>query len=170
MIEAENGQLSAEESGDREASIQIGPLRSEDISAVEQIERANYSLPWSGNAFREAMEKDYYLFLKAEADGVLAGYCGCLRSFEVAEITNVTVAERFRRRGIAGKMLRTLMEQARALGTERFTLEVRRSNDAAIALYQSLGFRQEGVRKGYYESPREDALILSTTGLSGTTS
>ena len=142
----------------------ITPLKREDIPAVEQIERENYSLPWSARAFFDALERDYYLFLKAEERGVLAGYCGCMRSFEVAEITNVTVRQDFRRRGIAKRLLAELMDQARALGTERFTLEVRRSNAPAIALYHSLGFRDEGVRRNYYESPREDALILWTPG------
>ena len=59
-------------------------------------------------------------------------------------------------------MLRALMKMGRADGIERFTLEVRRSNEHAIRLYQNLGFVREGVRRGYYESPREDALILWT--------
>ncbi len=142
--------------------LEISPLLMEDIPAVEAIERENYSLPWSGRSFSDALKRDYYLFLKAECDGVLAGYCGCMRSFEIAEITNVTVAAGFRRRGIARGMLLELMRRASGLGTERFTLEVRRSNVPAIALYHSLGFNDEGVRKGYYESPREDALILWT--------
>ena len=145
-----------------EKHIQIRPLRREDIPCVEKLERAYYSLPWSGQSFLDAMGREGYLFLAADTDGNLAGYCGCLRSFEIAEITNVTVREEYRRRGIARQMLLALMKTARDLGTERFTLEVRRSNEGAIALYQSLGFRQEGVRRGYYESPREDALILWT--------
>ncbi len=140
----------------------ISPLTPEDIPAVAEMEREIYSLPWTERAFRDALERDYYLFLKAEWDGTLAGYCGFQRSFEIADITNVTVKEEFRRRKIAGKMLETLMKEGRKQGVERFTLEVRRSNAAAIALYESLGFHEEGVRKGYYESPREDALILWT--------
>ncbi len=143
-------------------NIIISPLTMEDIPKVEGIEREIYSLPWSGKAFRDALERDYYLFLKAEWNGTLAGYCGYQRSFEIADITNVTVREEFRRRGIAGRMLKALMEEGRRQGIERFTLEVRRSNEIAVALYERLGFRQEGVRKGYYESPREDALILWT--------
>ena len=144
--------------------IRVSLLNREDIPVVEQIERENYSLPWSARAFLDALERDYYLFLKAEERGVLAGYCGCMRSFEVAEITNVTVRRDFRRRGIAKRLLTELMDQASALGAERFTLEVRRSNAPAIALYHNLGFRDEGVRRDYYESPREDALILWTPG------
>ncbi len=142
--------------------VQITRLQMQDIDAVEKIERENYSLPWTAKAFSDALERDYYLFLKAEVGGVLAGYCGYQRSFEIADITNVTVHRDYRRRQIARRMLKTLMEEGRRQGIERFTLEVRRSNTPAIALYESLGFCVEGVRKGYYQSPKEDALILWT--------
>ncbi len=142
--------------------LQISPLHKHDIDEVEKIEREIYPLPWTAQAFIDALDRDYYLFLKAEADGVLAGYCGYQRSFEIADITNVTVKPEFRRQGIARRMLRELMQEGRKRGVERFTLEVRRSNEPAIALYNSLGFYEEGVRRGYYESPREDALILWT--------
>lgn len=145
-----------------EDGVRISLLRKEDAEAAAELERAYYSLPWSAHAFLDALDRDYYLFLKAEADGVFAGYCGCMRSFETGEITNVTVREAYRRRGIARRMLLALMELGRREGIERYTLEVRRSNEGAIALYHSLGFETEGVRKGYYESPREDALILWT--------
>lgn len=147
-----------------EHDIRICRLRRDDIPAVSTIERENYSLPWTQKSFLDALDRDYYLFLKAEVCGVLAGYCGYQRSFEIADITNVTVQAHFRRKGIARKMLQALMDEGRMQGVERFTLEVRRSNVQAIALYHSLGFHEEGVRKGYYESPREDALILWTPG------
>ena len=79
-----------------------------------------------------------------------------------ADITNGTVKKEYRRQGIARRMLSELMREGRDEGIGRFTLEVRASNEAAIALYRGLGFYQEGVRKNYYESPREDALILWT--------
>ena len=141
-------------------SIRIGRLEKEDAASAAKLEREYYSLPWTERAFCDVLAQEHYRFLKAEAGGLLVGYCGFMRSFETAEITNVTVRQEYRRRGIARCLLLTLMEAGRAEGVERFTLEVRRSNEGAIALYQSLGFRQEGVRKGYYEFPREDALIL----------
>lgn len=146
-------------------SVRISRLLPDDVPIVAGIERENYSLPWTERTFLDALEREYYLFLKAETEDQLVGYCGYMRSFEIAEITNVTVRKEYRRRGIARSLLRSLMEAGRAQQVERFTLEVRRSNAGAIALYQSLGFRQEGVRKGYYESPREDALILWTPDL-----
>ena len=83
-------------------ALMIRPMRREDIPLVAGIERQIYSLPWSGRAFSEALQRDYYLFLTAWHAGVLAGYCGFQRSFEIADITNVTVTDRYRRRGIGG--------------------------------------------------------------------
>ena len=142
--------------------ITISPLMQEDLTKVLEIEQETYSLPWSAKTFGDSLRQEYYHFLKAECGGELIGYCGYLRSFETADITNVTVRKDFRRRGAGEIMVRQLMEEGRRAGIERFSLEVRRSNAAAIALYEKLGFREEGVRRGYYENPREDALILWT--------
>ncbi|HCI74056.1 MAG TPA: ribosomal-protein-alanine N-acetyltransferase [Lachnospiraceae bacterium] len=142
--------------------IVLSPVTEEDIPRIVQIEQETYSLPWSADTFRDALTRDYYCFLKASAGETIAGYCGYLRSFETADITNVTVRKEYRRRGIARRMLEALLEKGYAQGVERFSLEVRASNEPALLLYKGLGFRQEGVRKGYYESPREDALILWT--------
>ena len=76
------------------------------------------------------------------------------------EITNVSVLPGFRGRGISRRLLRMLLREAGERGTRVFTLEVRAGNRPAIALYESLGFRTEGVRRGFYEKPAEDALIM----------
>jgi ribosomal-protein-alanine N-acetyltransferase len=146
----------------QEQRIVLSPLTKEYIPEIWRIERENYSLPWSERAFCEALEREYYCFLKATDGERIAGYCGYQRSFETADITNVTVRQECRRMGIGRMMLEALMGNGFRQGVERFTLEVRASNEAALSLYQSLGFRQEGVRKGYYEFPKEDAVILWT--------
>ena len=145
----------------------ISLMEPADLPEVLVIEQETYSLPWSGKTFRDALQQEYYHFLKVRCGEELAGYCGYLRSFETADVTNVTVRKDFRRRGVGEAMLRQLMEEGRRDGIERFSLEVRSSNTAAIRLYDKLGFRQEGVRRGYYENPREDALILWTPELTG---
>ena len=73
---------------------------------------------------------------------------------------NVAVSDALRRQGIAGKLLTEAMRRGREQGISDYTLEVRKSNKAAVSLYEGLGFRTEGVRKDYYEQPREDALIM----------
>ena len=140
----------------------IRPMSRDDLSAVLEIEKDCFPVPWTENNFLEALDLDYYHFLSAFCGKELAGYCGYIRSFETADIANIAVRSDFRRRGIGERLLRQLMEDGYSDGVERFSLEVRASNTSAIALYEKLGYRQEGLRKGYYENPREDAIIMWT--------
>jgi ribosomal-protein-alanine N-acetyltransferase len=73
---------------------------------------------------------------------------------------NVAVHPDFRRQGIAEELVNTLVDNLKKMGSRCLTLEVRASNDPAIALYQKLGFVQVGRRPNYYRNPKEDALIL----------
>ncbi len=140
----------------------IREMSAADAAQAAQIEAQIFSQPWSEQGFISSLEGPYTRYLAALRDGELAGYCGYLRSFEIADITNVAVAPKFRRCGIAKAMLSELMRQGREDGIERFTLEVRRSNEPAIALYSQLGFCIEGVRPRFYALPVEDALIMWT--------
>ena len=140
----------------------IRPMSLADLSAVLEIERECFPAPWSERIFRDVLDLDYYHFVTAVLDGEVAGYCGYIRSFETADIADIAVRTSLRRSGIGEKLLRRLMDDGYRAGVERFSLEVRASNAPAIALYEKLGYRQEGLRRGYYENPREDALILWT--------
>ena len=80
--------------------------------------------------------------------------------FDEAHVTNVAVAQAMRGRGIGRAILAALMQYAANMGAQVLTLEVRKSNTVALALYQSMGFSQLGVRKRYYEDNGEDALLL----------
>ena len=81
-------------------------------------------------------------------------------SFDEADVMNVAVHPDCRRRGIAEKLIHTLVAELTSRGVRALTLEVRASNDPAINLYEKLGFQQVGRRKNYYHNPKEDALIL----------
>ena len=142
--------------------LRIRPMSLADLPAVLEIEKECFPAPWSERIFRDVLDLDYYHFLTAILDGEVAGYCGYIRSFETADIANIAVRGSLRRSGIGEKLLRKLMDDGYRAGVERFSLEVRASNTPAIALYEKLGYRQEGLRRGYYENPREDALILWT--------
>lgn len=133
-----------------------------DLDQVARIERDIFSEPWSRDGFAASLADPNTLYLVAEADGAVAGYCGLLRSFDEADITNVAVRETYRKRGIGRSMLEELMKQAREEGVDRFTLEVRVSNQPAIELYQSLGFESVGIRPRFYAFPVEDAMIMWT--------
>ena len=144
------------------ADLRIRPMSVADLPGVLEVERECFSVPWSERIFLDMLDLDYYHFVTAFCGDQVAGYCGYIRSFETADIANIAVRGAYRRCGIGEQMLSQLMEHGFRNGVERFSLEVRASNTPAIGLYRKLGFRQEGLRKGYYENPREDALIMWT--------
>ena len=94
-----------------------------------------------------------------DGDSMIA-YCGFLQSFDEADITNVAVREEYRAQGVGRAMLEALMEGGKERGISRFTLEVRVSNIPALHLYESLGFVSAGIRKNFYDLPKEDAVIM----------
>ena len=142
--------------------LEITEMKQEDIPAVAALEREIFSMPWSENGFLSALSSSDTLYLTARADGRVVGYCGLLQSFDEADITNVAVSPAYRGRSVGYRMLSELMEAGKTRGIERYTLEVRVSNQAALALYEKLGFASVGVRKNFYEKPKEDAVIMWT--------
>ncbi|MDO4333901.1 MAG: ribosomal protein S18-alanine N-acetyltransferase [Eubacteriales bacterium] len=131
-----------------------------DTARAAQMEAEASKEAWSQKSYLDALANENAYYLVAQQGGGVVACCGFWQSFEEADICNVVVEERFRRRGIARMMLLALMREGKARGIERFTLEVRSSNMPAIRLYEKLGFVTEGVRKGFYENPKEDALIM----------
>ena len=142
------------------SDIIVRKMQPEDLLQVCEIEKDNFSLPWSEKSFLESMERNDTLFLVALNGEEVAGYLGCYCVAGEGEITNVAVKSSYRRQGIGGKLLETLYEEAKVLHTQEFFLEVRESNEAAIGLYSRQGFVKEGVRKNFYEKPVENAVIM----------
>lgn len=138
----------------------IREMQSSDVEAASKIEREAFSMPWSADDFLEMVEADYAHYYVAEVDGRIAGCCGIRNIVGEGEITNVVVAGKYRRQGIGRLMLEHMLKEAKTLGIGDCTLEVRVSNTPAISLYESLGFRGEGIRSRFYEKPVEDALIM----------
>ena len=142
------------------SQILVRKMQPEDLPKVCEIEKDNFSLPWSENSFLESMERNDTIFLTALVDGEVAGYVGCYCIAGEGEITNVAVKDSYRRKGIGGKLLEKLYEEAEVLECREFLLEVRESNEAAIGLYTRQGFVKEGIRKNFYEMPVENAVIM----------
>ncbi len=139
----------------------IVTMAPEHVSEIAAIERETFSLPWDEDAIRGELDNPLALWLVAGGeDGTVLGYVGSQTCFEDADILNVAVAPAARRRGIAAALMRELEVRLAPKGVERVTLEVRASNLPAIALYTKIGYTQVGLRRNYYEKPREDALIL----------
>jgi len=141
----------------------IRPLGYSDLPQVISIERRAFPTPWSLAMFVLELSKPSSICLAAvdeagEGGPKLAGYLICARYADVWHVMNVAVDPPLRRRGIASALLERLFELA---GAERsFTLEVRPSNAAAIALYERFGFRSAGRRPRYYQDTGEDAMIM----------
>ncbi len=144
-------------------SVLVEPMRLEDIPEVLEIERQSFSTPWPKDAYRrELLENRTACYLVARENGAVVGYAGMWVVSEEAHITTIAVDPKQRRRGIGKRLLVALVEEARARGARWLTLEVRRSNHAAQALYRKFGFREVHVRPRYYSDNGEDALIMWT--------
>ena len=137
-------------------------LRESDIDEALSLETENFSKPWPRHAFEEAIPKeDLDYFVAVDSDGSIIGTAAMYYiAGEEGDLMNVSVDKRYRNQGICSRMVDYVIEQGKAAGLSDFTLEVRAGNTAAIRVYEKNGFRTEGVRKGYYEDPKEDALIM----------
>ena len=141
----------------------VVPMNGDHLDEIERLERLCFSRPWNRRMLAEELENQCAAFLVAEAadTGAVLGYAGLLVVADEGYITNVAVFPEYRRCGIAAQILEVYLNFARANDLAFLTLEVRPTNEAAIALYQRFGFEEVGRRRNYYDLPKEDALILT---------
>lgn len=141
----------------------IRQMKLSDIEQVYKIERETFSMPWSKKDFETAVKDEnlnyFNIYLVAEEQEIL-GYCGLWGVAGEGQINNVAVKAECRNKNIGKAMLQKLMEIGKEKELDSFTLEVRVSNVSAIKLYHNLGFIDAGIRKGFYDSPKEDAIIM----------
>jgi len=149
-----------ERHGAREGGLEIRRLTLRDLAAIEEIERASYPTPWSRSMFAGELTKPASISLGAFEGAGLVGYVIVSRYVDAWHVMNVAVDPRERGRGIGTALLERLFEATASDVRRGYTLEVRVSNDGAIRLYERLGFKGRGVRRGYYTDNREDALIM----------
>jgi [ribosomal protein S18]-alanine N-acetyltransferase len=143
-------------------SMRIRELTYADLPKVMSIERRAFPTPWSLAMFVLELSKASGVCLGAVAGGKLVGYLICSRYDTVWHVMNVAVDPSHRQRGVASALLAELYERV-GDPRARFTLEVRRSNDVAIHLYEREGFRAAGLRRRYYQDNGEDALVMWRT-------
>ncbi len=136
------------------------PLTAADLPRVAEIERATFADPWSQRAFEETIARPGVTAYALDDAGRLAGYALCSLAADEGEILNIAVATEARGRGAGLVLMRAMLAGLRAGGARQVFLEVRRSNEAAIALYRRVGFRDLATRRAYYSRPREDALTM----------
>jgi len=141
----------------------ITPLTEFHARDMAELEKQCFPLPWSEAAIRAEINNPVARIWGAFENGRLLGYAGLQTIVDEGYITNIATSPEHRRHGIADALLRELLACA-ARKTLRFlTLEVRESNTPARALYAKHGFAQAGRRRGYYEAPREDAVLMTKT-------
>ncbi len=141
----------------------ISRLQQDDsLEEIVQLEAASFSSPWSREMLaRELRNADVArVYVLRDGHGALLAFCACWFVADELHINTLAVRADARRRGLATKLLRFAFQEAAAAGISRATLEVRRSNDAALKLYERLGFEVQAVRPNYYSNPVEDGLIL----------
>lgn len=139
--------------------LMVAALREEEIPAAAALETLCFSDAAGFDAFVRN-PRCFYASAVLE-NGELIGYGGISVAADEAEILNIAVHPSFRRLGVGVRLMRVLIDAAQERGACSLYLEVRASNVAAAALYRSLGFETIGVRKNYYTSPREDAVLMS---------
>ena len=135
-------------------------MTASDVSVLAEIERANFSRPWSEESLLKELGNDNSIFITAECEGNIAGYGGMYLIGTEGDITNIVVSSLYRQRGVASAIISSIIDNAKKHGITEITLEVRESNKAAVQLYEKYGFRSVGKRPGFYDFPKEDALIM----------
>lgn len=140
-----------------------------DSHEIAQLDKLCFSVPWSERAFETEFQENelaFYVLAQDPDTGKIVGYAGLWLIQKEGHITNVAVHPDWRRKHIGSALVEVLIRESRQLaGIQTFTLEVRKSNSSAIALYKKFGFLEVGIRKGYYEENKEDAVIMWTSPL-----
>ena len=135
--------------------ITIRKMNIEDIPAVFEIEQSIFSIPWSEKSFKDSLESENTNFVVALCNDEIVGYIGMYVFGEEADISNVAVSLKHRRKHIAQNMLDYIFDWS-----QNKKIKVRETNVPAIKLYEKNGFKEAGIRKDYYEKPKENAVIM----------
>jgi len=141
---------------------QILPMHLSHLPQVLQIEQRAYPFPWSDGIFRDCLKAGYSGWILNDEYGATIGYALMSMAVDEAHVLNLCIDPSAQRQGLGRMLLLHMIKLARAANATIVLLEVRKSNKAAIALYDSHGFQRLGLRKGYYPAHegREDALVL----------
>ena len=140
----------------------VEPMTAADLDEVLGIEEASFTNPWTRPMFEQELLNEglSHLYVLRTEDGRIAAFCMDWVVADELHINNLAVRPECRGQGVGRALLESVFVRAAALGARRATLEVRRSNGAALKLYERLGFSVAAIRKDYYDHPVEDALIL----------
>ncbi|MCK8059440.1 MULTISPECIES: ribosomal protein S18-alanine N-acetyltransferase [unclassified Fusibacter] len=132
-----------------------------DLDGVMLVESLSFKTPWDRASFESELTLNRLArYMVIEVDGVIVGYAGYWHVMDEGHITNVAIHPAFRKHGLGKALIAHLVNRAVSEEINHLTLEVRVSNEPAIALYKGFGFVSRGVRPKYYQDTGEDALIM----------
>ncbi len=141
--------------------MKILEMTNEHLASVVKIEQNSFTHPWSEESFLSELKKDSsYKFVAVENDEVI-GYAVMSCVLDEGSLLDIAVDENHRRKGVANSLLESLEKRADEQGLSFITLEVRASNQNAIAFYEKSGFEVVATRKNYYSKPIEDAILMT---------
>ncbi len=140
--------------------IEIRPMELDDLEAVMEIENSMFRQPWSETGFFSFLLRSDVLFLVAEEQEQIIGFCGAQIAVDESDVLQVAVCKERQHQGIGNLLMDQLKTSLTEAGVIRIFLEVRAGNQAAIRLYEKQGFEQIGIRKNYYEEFQEDGLVM----------
>lgn len=135
-------------------------MSTEDVPSLCQLEQQIFPDPWPEKAFAEQLQGEEWGGFVAENSGIVTGYACYYLTPPEAHLTNIAVDPEWRRKSIAKRLLECVFETVRQASCEFLLLEVRASNDSAVAFYERHGFKELYRRKNYYRRPSEDAIVM----------
>ena len=142
------------------SGVRFSPIEERHLDSVLSIEKASNEIPWSRRAFELEIGHAPGEFIVASRKGQVAGYAGAWIDADECHITTIAVDQDVRRQGLGRQLMVEILVRSRDRGALCSTLEVRKSNTVAIALYEALGYVDCGTRKRYYPNDSEDAVIM----------
>jgi [ribosomal protein S18]-alanine N-acetyltransferase len=142
-------------------NIEIIKANAGHIDDILIVENLSFKIPWSRQSLSdEILRNEFAYYICACCGDQLIGYAGMWHVCDEGHITNIAVHPEFRGNGAGSMLMEGLISAANELSIGALTLEVRRSNESAIALYKKYGFENDGLRKAYYSDNNEDAIIM----------
>ncbi len=138
-------------------------MNEEDIKKVEELETEAFSLPWSGEKIKKTFLRDDSIYCVVEEGDAVVGYAAFFYVLDEGNIINVVVDKVYREKGYGRELMRYLLSKAKERKLKSLALEVRESNERAIRFYEKVGFEKVGVRKDFYERPRENGIVMIST-------
>ena len=139
----------------------VSLFEKEDISALVQIEKEEFSTPFKEKDFLDIYESEISSVLVAKVGDVVAGYVSFTVIIDECQIINFATKNEFKRQGVGKKVMEALLDYGKEHDVMKYFLEVRVSNESAISLYRKYGFVPVGISKNHFSQPREDAILMN---------